>query len=78
MRFAAKTGGFWFLYGLVKAGLDDARGEADIFNSVTTGITMGAIFSNISKLLLEEKKNEIMLMMTISDISPAPPFFFNS
>ncbi|ORZ22543.1 hypothetical protein BCR42DRAFT_433864 [Absidia repens] len=50
MRFAVKTGGLCFLYGLVEAGLDDVRGEADIVNSVTAGITTGAIFSTITKL----------------------------
>ncbi|KAI8332134.1 hypothetical protein BC941DRAFT_381997 [Chlamydoabsidia padenii] len=50
MRFAVKTGSLCFLYGLVEAGLDDIRGEADIINSVTAGVTTGAIFSTITKL----------------------------
>jgi hypothetical protein len=49
MRFAVKTGSLCFLYGVVEAGLDDIRGEADIINSVTAGVTTGAIFSTISK-----------------------------
>ncbi|ORZ23521.1 hypothetical protein BCR42DRAFT_367307 [Absidia repens] len=50
MRFAVKTGGLCLLYGLVEAGLDDVRGEADIANSVAAGVTTGAIFSSITKL----------------------------
>ncbi|KAI8086012.1 uncharacterized protein BX664DRAFT_298315 [Halteromyces radiatus] len=50
MRYAVKTGGLCLLYGMVEAGLDDIRGEADIVNSVTAGVTTGAMFSTITKL----------------------------
>jgi hypothetical protein len=49
IRFAGKTGGLCLLYGTLEAALDDARGEADVVNSVTAGIATGSIFSALSK-----------------------------
>jgi hypothetical protein len=51
MRFAAKTGGMCFMYGAIEAGLDEARGEADVFNSVAAGMTTGTLFSVLSKFV---------------------------
>ncbi|CAO3639137.1 unnamed protein product [Cunninghamella blakesleeana] len=50
MKYALKTGGLCLLYGGIEAGLDEIRGEADIVNSFTAGITTGALFSVITKL----------------------------
>ncbi|KAI9303521.1 hypothetical protein BJ944DRAFT_165295 [Cunninghamella echinulata] len=50
MKYAVKTGGLCLLYGGIEAGLDEIRGEADIVNSVTAGVTTGALFSVITKL----------------------------
>ncbi|KAF7725041.1 hypothetical protein EC973_000448 [Apophysomyces ossiformis] len=44
-RFAARTGALCLLYGGIEAGLDDIRGEPDVFNSITAGVTTGALFS---------------------------------
>ncbi|KAG0169533.1 hypothetical protein DFQ28_003610 [Apophysomyces sp. BC1034] len=48
-RFATRTGALCLLYGALEAGLDDVRGEPDIFNSMTAGVTTGALFSALSK-----------------------------
>lgn len=55
IRFAGKTGGLCLLYGSLEAALDDVRGEADVVNSVTAGVATGAIFSALSKRLVEIK-----------------------
>ncbi|KAI8376561.1 uncharacterized protein BYT42DRAFT_575054 [Radiomyces spectabilis] len=50
IRFAGKTGGLCLLYGALEASLDDLRGEADVVNSVTAGVSAGALFSALTKL----------------------------
>lgn len=50
VKYVIKTGGLCLLYGGIEAGLDEIRGEADIVNSVTAGVTTGALFSVISNI----------------------------
>ncbi|KAI8875172.1 hypothetical protein K501DRAFT_138264, partial [Backusella circina FSU 941] len=50
LRFATKTGGVCLMYGAIEAGLDEVRGEADVFNSVVAGMTTGTLFSVLTKL----------------------------
>ncbi|KAI8986039.1 hypothetical protein BDB01DRAFT_76691 [Pilobolus umbonatus] len=50
VKYAGKTGGLCLLYGGVEAMLDDLRGEADVLNSVSAGVTSGVVFSALTKL----------------------------
>lgn len=51
VRYAFRTGGLCFVYGALEAGLDDVRGEADLFNSIVAGVGSGALFSALSKYM---------------------------
>jgi hypothetical protein len=68
IRFAGKTGGLCLLYGALEAALDDVRGEADIINSVTAGITTGTIFSALSKYLRQKRESILMPLFSYSEI----------
>ncbi|KAI9487751.1 MAG: hypothetical protein EXX96DRAFT_535879 [Benjaminiella poitrasii] len=50
VRYAGKTGGLCLLYGTLEATMDDIRGEADVLNSVTAGVTTGTLFSLLTRL----------------------------
>ncbi|ORX45466.1 hypothetical protein DM01DRAFT_239652, partial [Hesseltinella vesiculosa] len=49
-RYAFKTGGLCLVYGAIEAGMDDIRGEADVFNSVAAGISTATLFASLTKL----------------------------
>ncbi|KAH8552065.1 hypothetical protein BGW37DRAFT_298291 [Umbelopsis sp. PMI_123] len=49
VRMAVPTAAICLAYGGMEAALDDARKEADVFNSITAGMGTGVLFSAISK-----------------------------
>ncbi|KAI7900374.1 uncharacterized protein BX663DRAFT_517369, partial [Cokeromyces recurvatus] len=48
IQYTGKTGGLCLLYGSLEAAMDNIRGEADILNSITAGVTTGTLFSLFS------------------------------
>ncbi|KAI8061015.1 hypothetical protein BC940DRAFT_322895 [Gongronella butleri] len=59
-RYAAKTGGLCLLYGAIEAALDDVRGEADVVNSITAGMTTAALFSTATRLSRSSARYSLM------------------
>lgn len=50
VRMGIPTAAICLAYGGMEAALDDARKEADMFNSITAGMGTGVLFSAMSKL----------------------------
>lgn len=75
-RYALRTGGLCFVYGALEAGLDDVRGEADLFNSVASGVGSGAIFAALSKCILWENMFLLLTRGFFSKIIPSKFSFF--
>lgn len=57
MQYAGRTGGLCLLYGTIEAGYDRIRGEADILNSLSAGVTTGLLFSAMSKWFGQTSKS---------------------
>ncbi|CAO3663772.1 unnamed protein product [Umbelopsis ramanniana] len=61
VRMGIPTAAICLAYGGMEAALDDARKEADMFNSITAGMGTGVLFSAMTKLSRSSLKRTILV-----------------